>query len=559
MGACGSKMIVKKRMLAPPLNEPCLADVPEALIFEIISYLEIKEIQFLSSTNKKLNKDVGLSVICPKLEEIDSFSWYRNVVGFIPKCGPQIPHLFGVQTHSICFRCNFVDQGWGDRKGQLYIVASNREDEFCDPLDGFGSREVVASSPVAQHNATTISMTFQPKSHKKYHLWYKVGGGVCHALYVSNASVFYFVQGDSEEVSKRTVSFLQSIELWDKQSNYLNYKILRNTVSTIIASLKENILLGIKSDPSIAALFQMQSMCCSNTASLETLHLVLANICNYNEGDCCIEESSHRDLGERKKLVKMTKDDKPTIKLHPGIHLFSKKVWGKNGTECIPKRGPQIPNLFGEQTDVIHLHFDFAVEGFGNVIPQIYIVADKQGDAYCPLGGFQNQKVVAYSPGAENQMKHVILKVQPELNETYHMWYVVGGGGGGHSLCVSNAEIVYSIRKEYARPYNLERAVTFLHAVGLWKLPTLRTSEVFHRAMVAAVAHSVRRSILNGRKPNTVLVEFFQLYGMLDVDEASLKGVDFLFQNLSKYSSAEDCTPGRRRARRRRIRSTNCW
>ena len=93
-----------------------------------------------------------------------------------------IPVACPGNAHSITIEGDWKDQGWGNRNGQLYIVAQNPEEE--NP--SFESGRLVASSPIAEHKKTKVCLTFQPKANEKYQLWYLIGGGGGHSLHIEN-------------------------------------------------------------------------------------------------------------------------------------------------------------------------------------------------------------------------------------------------------------------------------------------------------------------------------------------------------------------------------------
>jgi len=101
---------------------------------------------------------------------------------------------------------NLADQGWGNIKGQVdFKLCRGYPDMMCTNVNewnpngsGLGShvvyREVIAN---ADHVRRTVNSTldsnskfvsmFQPGDY--YELYYKVGGGGGHQLFIDNASI----------------------------------------------------------------------------------------------------------------------------------------------------------------------------------------------------------------------------------------------------------------------------------------------------------------------------------------------------------------------------------
>jgi hypothetical protein len=111
--------------------------------------------------------------------------------------------------HSISVRAQWKDQGWGNRKGMLYIVAtptikklSNTtvetvplQDEASTNDDRYeGGRVVTMTTTCAPHDWEQVELSFSPVDGEVYDLWYSVGGGGGHELCLKDAEVqtFYF-------------------------------------------------------------------------------------------------------------------------------------------------------------------------------------------------------------------------------------------------------------------------------------------------------------------------------------------------------------------------------
>jgi len=98
-----------------------------------------------------------------------------------------IPVLFPHRTHSIVLTCRWRDQGWGNRKGTLFIVAVDAHDDpNTETLESIENGKIVYQSPLAAHQEESLQMSFSYSPSKAYYLWYRIGGGGGHELHVNN-------------------------------------------------------------------------------------------------------------------------------------------------------------------------------------------------------------------------------------------------------------------------------------------------------------------------------------------------------------------------------------
>uniref|UniRef100_A0A7S2MNQ0 Uncharacterized protein n=1 Tax=Helicotheca tamesis TaxID=374047 RepID=A0A7S2MNQ0_9STRA len=89
------------------------------------------------------------------------------------------------RTHSVQLSCTWKDQGWGYRKGRLYVLCA----ENC--LEGtpkvFCAKDIVChTTNDAEHDWRPLRLEFQPEEGKRYFIWFKVGGGGGHELFVKD-------------------------------------------------------------------------------------------------------------------------------------------------------------------------------------------------------------------------------------------------------------------------------------------------------------------------------------------------------------------------------------
>ena len=102
------------------------------------------------------------------------------------------------------FECHLTmtwqDQGWGNRKGMVFVVETLPSDPTEGPQKPRAPGDhmptpippcVVAMAPqCAPHFAKELRLSFRVKKKAEYALWYRVGGGGGHRLVISDCRVF---------------------------------------------------------------------------------------------------------------------------------------------------------------------------------------------------------------------------------------------------------------------------------------------------------------------------------------------------------------------------------
>lgn len=185
-----------------------LLDVIPSLIAE---YLPPEDAINFSCTSKKQRKQMPLTTtptrkILTKMSKTDCDDARHYAF--------KIPLPSQVTTHSLGISFDWMDQGWGNRKGEVAIVAeedgtspcqiqstvrpspchmqstvstvwNSDFDVFDRPIYEFDTgKRVVYTSPIAPHIRQKLTITFQPKQHETYHVFYTVGGGGGHSLHL---------------------------------------------------------------------------------------------------------------------------------------------------------------------------------------------------------------------------------------------------------------------------------------------------------------------------------------------------------------------------------------
>ena len=244
---------------------------------EIASYLNTNDAYSLAQSCKVIHSELSLSTLLP-LKICEDRSWQgRPNTGDIPRCGPKIPLVYGARrTHSVEIQCKWKDQGWGNRKGQLFIVGQpeSLHPGLANGYLAFANGYKVCTSPIADHVSTNLFMSFMPREGMYYCVWYVVGGGGGHELKVSDLKVTCTIVGIDDydgdgtrnkyraETYKALVKEGVFMDLFKSQQNSLFY-------ITLLKSLAQSLRLnGVVVDTVLATWFR------SNCISLEEGSLV---------------------------------------------------------------------------------------------------------------------------------------------------------------------------------------------------------------------------------------------------------------------------------------------
>ena len=99
----------------------------------------------------------------------------------------EIPLLLQEKIHSMRLNANWRDQGWGNRKGEVFITTTS--------ITPFRQDDIVVKSGIAEHRSRQLYLEFKPQPGKKYYLMYKVGGGGGHSLHVSDVNLTFMIHG----------------------------------------------------------------------------------------------------------------------------------------------------------------------------------------------------------------------------------------------------------------------------------------------------------------------------------------------------------------------------
>ncbi|OEU11351.1 hypothetical protein FRACYDRAFT_245705 [Fragilariopsis cylindrus CCMP1102] len=121
-----------------------------------------------------------LSPLPPLLQGVDGTIHLEEIIGS--------SFYFSHLIHSVKLSCIYRDQGWGNRKGQIYITEKSNQELQQSERDYKDVGRIIAESPLAEHHETKCELIFKPKPGFMYCLCYRF-----HTLIVRDIKLESFI------------------------------------------------------------------------------------------------------------------------------------------------------------------------------------------------------------------------------------------------------------------------------------------------------------------------------------------------------------------------------
>lgn len=237
-------------MAEQPAN---LVTLPHEVLRHAVSFLDYSNALKLSLANSWFRTTLSLSALHAPEPLLRRSSWYggSGETGNTPRRSAWIPILFPHRTHSVVLTCQWNDQGWGNAKGVLFVVAVPANDDLnTNTVSSIENGEIVYESPLAPHEQAPLQMSFNYSPLKAYYLWYRVGGGGGHQLTIENLTVHAVVYDHTDWLLLKNYDALKSQNGFSIESTfYLN--LLHAAAQSVVAQLEN----GQNADSHLATLF----------------------------------------------------------------------------------------------------------------------------------------------------------------------------------------------------------------------------------------------------------------------------------------------------------------
>jgi hypothetical protein len=239
-------------------NSIFLEEFSKEIHIAIASFLGVDDVVNYQC-NKQLRRMINLHRLDrpSSIDVIDSESQYKQGVDdkIHLKQIIGLSFYFSNLIHSVKFSCYYKDQGWGNRKGNIFITEKPNQEQHKDEKDQEQKRRccslrrvdddihdddeegnnsdddigrIIAKSPLAEHHETKCELIFRPKPGFTYCLCYKVGGGGGHCINVRDIKLESFVHSACIPLANILMDTTTS------QSSLLYMKMLQYVLDTVV-------------------------------------------------------------------------------------------------------------------------------------------------------------------------------------------------------------------------------------------------------------------------------------------------------------------------------------
>ena len=190
-----------------------ILNFPSELKRRTASFLSAQDACKVSETCKSLHSSLSLRFLRNSrilFARGQHFAGHFNT-GDEPVAFVHIPCI-SRRVHSISITCRWRDQGWGNRKGKLWVIGRHRSAPVDDTLPFRGGR-VVCESLAAPHTTEQQKLSFlaSPMEGEVYQLWYRVGGGGGHQLHMFDGRMHSVIFDDEQGNLSRNYQILQNV------------------------------------------------------------------------------------------------------------------------------------------------------------------------------------------------------------------------------------------------------------------------------------------------------------------------------------------------------------
>lgn len=194
------------------VNFPILS-LPNELKRRTASFLSPRDAMRLSETCRSLHSNLSLRLLRNSrvlFQRAQHFTGDR-VNGDQQRPFVRIPCI-SRRVHSMTITFRWRDQGWGNRKGQLWVVARDRSVPI-DESKPFHGGKVICESVLAPHETEEYRMTFLTSSMdgEVYQLWYRAGSGGGHSLHLFDGRLNTVIFDDEQGNLSRNYTILRNV------------------------------------------------------------------------------------------------------------------------------------------------------------------------------------------------------------------------------------------------------------------------------------------------------------------------------------------------------------
>ncbi|CAB9503291.1 expressed unknown protein [Seminavis robusta] len=177
-----------------------LVDLPSDLLRRVACFLDRDNLGSLSLTSPTVNQHLSIGSINHPDHSIYGVGGFFTFNDRFEDGWGYAAKLQGATTfanrpiHSVQVSFRWKDQGWGNQKGMVRVVAVNANN----------NRQVSCTGIAPHEEAAQKSMCFVPVAGTEYFLQVRVGHGGGHSLHLKNIQLQYIIFDDEERSISRT-------------------------------------------------------------------------------------------------------------------------------------------------------------------------------------------------------------------------------------------------------------------------------------------------------------------------------------------------------------------
>ena len=162
-------------------NQTHILILPKEIVYNVADFLDLRDASRYARCCRKIHGQLHWNTNNPPTELLIAGGIeFKGEYADQPRPGPEIP-VDSSTVHTVILETVWKDQGWGNYKGRLYIVAYDSNSDIED-RNQFSRGRAVLTSPLADHKEGSLRMQFRPCMGKTYRIWMYVGGGGGHRL-----------------------------------------------------------------------------------------------------------------------------------------------------------------------------------------------------------------------------------------------------------------------------------------------------------------------------------------------------------------------------------------
>ena len=207
--------------------------LPFELQKNVAEYLSVLDASRLSQCSHLLHQNLFLSTI--SLPLLLDATWHGNANdGDTSQLARHIPILFRNRVHSVILQGRWRDQGWGNRKGQVHLMAKR----------GNEPTRIVFESEIANHMDDDLRIVFHLVENEEYSLNIKVGGGGGHSLHIKElTTTLVIMDSDTQTLAVNFAALKQQGALQDEKP--FHFQLLRASAQALQTQINAGTALDV--------------------------------------------------------------------------------------------------------------------------------------------------------------------------------------------------------------------------------------------------------------------------------------------------------------------------